>query len=60
MRDPLEEDPTEWVRRQDEEVRELRWTAFIEIAQNFAESEGWPGVLAAIARAMKEQQDAAI
>jgi hypothetical protein len=53
-RDPLEED--EWPReqRKDEELREDRWEAFKAIARNFAETEGWSGVLNAVAQAMRD------
>jgi hypothetical protein len=57
MRDPAEEDDGEVERRVDEDVRELRWAAFKEIATNFAQTEGWPGVLHAVAQAMRESPE---
>ncbi len=87
--DPMTQyDEAEAARRQDEDIREQRWTAFVARMRdaakhydwssvvcevhfamagaalggnsitrdviNFSETEGWPGVLCAIARAMKE------
>lgn len=83
--------------REDEAIREQRWTVFVETMRhelsgretfamllhdvgvawvhasdcyelscnqremlNFAETEGWPGVLNAIARAMKDEQQIAV
>lgn len=41
--------------RQDVEARKLRWDEFVEFVQGFAAIEGWPSVLAATSRAMREQ-----
>jgi len=41
--------------RLDEEWREKLWANFVREVLNFQESENWSGVLAAIARAMREQ-----
>ena len=48
------DDEGERDRRMDEELREKDWDAFVREVLNFQESEGWPGVLAAVARAMRE------
>lgn len=56
MQDPLEEDEAELDRKVDEDIRGLRWAAFVQIVQNFADEEGWSGVLAAVSRAMKEEE----
>lgn len=52
MDDEREEDA-----RFDEEVRQRLWDAFIRDVLNFQESENWSGVLAAVARAMRDRED---
>lgn len=56
MRDPLEADEYELNRKADEQDRELRWAAFVQIVTSFAETDNWSGVLAAVARARHEQE----
>ena len=56
MRDPIEEDEGDRERRLDEEAAELRWSAFVEVVENYVESDGWPAVLAAVSWVMKERQ----
>lgn len=60
VHNPMEDDPAEWERRVDEELAELRWGAFVQVILAFQETEGWSGVLSAVARAMREaEQDRA-
>lgn len=54
MRDPLEDDEGWRTQQQDEAVREERWQVFIQVVLSFKESEGWPSVVAAVSRAMRE------
>ena len=56
MRDPAEEDDGERDRRLDEEMRERRWEAFVQVVASFAETEKWSGVMAAVSRAMREHE----
>lgn len=55
MRDPIEEDPRTLEERELEMQREFRWAAFVQEVREFSESEGWPETLAAVSRAMRDQ-----
>jgi len=52
----METDPGERERRLDEEARLMRWDAFLEIVQSYAESDGWATVLSAVAAVMRDNE----
>ena len=52
-----QEDDEEVDARRDEEIRRQRWDVFIKVVLNFAETEGFSGVLAAITRAMRDREE---
>lgn len=49
-------DPAEADAYADAVLREQRWTELIAHLRAFAESEGWSGATAALARAMKDEE----
>jgi len=51
----MDESEVEQDARVDEEWREKLWDNFVRDVLNFQEAEGWPAVLAAVARAMRER-----
>jgi hypothetical protein len=51
------DDDAEVDARRDEDLRRQRWDVFIEVILNFAETEGFSGVLAAVTRALRDREE---